>query len=230
MTATRDALAGVATLVALAVVAASLGTVPAGAPPGVAGDDTESPGSAGGGASTPTDAWGGVDSVLVPSVDLGATGEPRGAGDPAALLVGAGLLLGGLVVLLSRLSGARDRSHPSDPDADDPALVTDDPRPSLDVPADNAVYRAWLRLVDSAGADPDRTPAEVAATADERGLPTDAVRTVTRAFRAVRYGGHRPAETRLESVRAAADRIEARRSTGRRSTEDGESDGRDSGR
>jgi len=70
---------------------------------------------------------------------------------------------------------------------------------------DAVVERAWVDLVERADAtDPvARTPAEVRRSAVEAGLDPDAVETLTESFRAARYGGDSPDETRRAAVRRA---------------------------
>ncbi|QPV62721.1 DUF4129 domain-containing protein [Halosimplex litoreum] len=76
---------------------------------------------------------------------------------------------------------------------------------------DEVVARAWVDLVERADvAEPSaRTPAEVRRTAVNAGLNPDAVETLTEAFRAVRYGGGSPTESRRSAVRRARRELAA---------------------
>lgn len=87
-----------------------------------------------------------------------------------------------------------DPAH-ADRDAGGPI---DPPEPVADVPPSNGVYRAWRRLADAVDETTDRTltTGEVAAVAVERGLDGEAVRTLTRQFEEVRYGGRSATDER----------------------------------
>jgi len=72
-----------------------------------------------------------------------------------------------------------------------------------------SVREAWDRLqadLGVAGAD-GRTPGEIARAAISRGLPADAVRSLTRSFREVRYGGRPDDGERVSTARQAYERI-----------------------
>lgn len=79
-----------------------------------------------------------------------------------------------------------------------------------DVPASNPVYSAWREMATEAAesASGTLTANEVAAAADDRGLDDDAVRTLTRLFEEVRYGGRPVTEDRKRRARSALESID----------------------
>ncbi|ACV46187.1 MULTISPECIES: DUF4129 domain-containing protein [Halomicrobium] len=134
-----------------------------------------------------------------------------------ALVIGAVVLVAGLVVLASRLTPDGDASTGTVADAPGPSREPDtvaDSRASgrfedADAEATNAVYRAWRELA-SEVEDADRrtqTPAEIAARARVAGFDRDAVATLTDRFREVRYGQRPPTSERETSARSALDRL-----------------------
>jgi hypothetical protein len=72
-----------------------------------------------------------------------------------------------------------------------------------------SVREAWERLQEDLGlsGSNSETPVEIARRAVQSGVPTDAARTLTGAFRDVRYGGYPDDGERLESARDAYQRI-----------------------
>ncbi|MBO4247057.1 DUF4129 domain-containing protein [Halomicrobium sp. IBSBa] len=134
-----------------------------------------------------------------------------------ALVIGAVVLVAGLVVLASRLTPDADGSTGSVADAPDPSREPDTVAASrasgrfedADAEATNVVYRAWREL-ESEVEDADRrtqTPAEIAARARAAGFDRDAVATLTDRFREVRYGQRPPTSERETSARSALDRL-----------------------
>lgn len=104
-------------------------------------------------------------------------------------------------------SGGDDRPG-SDPRSGGRAApaADDDPEPP-EPPA--SVREAWERLqadLGVTGAD-GRTPGQIARGAISRGMPADAVRSLTRAFREVRYGGRPDDGERVATAREAYERI-----------------------
>lgn len=75
----------------------------------------------------------------------------------------------------------------------------------------NAVHRAWLAMVRRAAVDrpESRTPAECAREAVAAGLDPEAVRTLTRLFEEVRYGGAPVTDERERAVREQLHRLDA---------------------
>jgi transglutaminase-like putative cysteine protease len=69
-------------------------------------------------------------------------------------------------------------------------------------------WREFVALVAPPSAT-TRTPGEIARYAVDRGLPADAVETLTEAYRDAEYGRLTPDEGRLERVREAVDRLRA---------------------
>ncbi|MFC7172719.1 DUF4129 domain-containing protein [Haloplanus litoreus] len=69
-------------------------------------------------------------------------------------------------------------------------------------------WREFVALVAPPAAT-TRTPGEIARYAVERGLPADAVETLTEAYRDAEYGRLAPDEGRLARVREAVDRLRA---------------------
>lgn len=133
------------------------------------------------------------------------------------LVVGGAIALAVLALLVARIVGRRlDGSATPDEAAtgDDGQSVAVDggtqPR-AADAAATNDVYIAWRALA-SATPNVDRTatPKEVAAAAVRDGRDEQAVRDLTRQFRAVRYGGARPTEDRERDARAALDAADVR--------------------
>ncbi|ELZ24108.1 hypothetical protein C475_12702 [Halosimplex carlsbadense 2-9-1] len=121
-------------------------------------------------------------------------------------LVGAAAVLT-LAALASRRAGGigvlAGRRRAGDPSSDDEGDRSARKWPQGD--PDEVVERAWVDLVERADAtDPvARTPAEVRRSAVEAGLDPDAVETLTESFRAARYSGDSPDETRRAAVRRA---------------------------
>lgn len=132
---------------------------------------------------------------------------------PGVLALLAAAALGGLSVLAYRAAGDEGAATPA-PDRDEeragpqPGAAGRRPSGPADAAADNAVYRAWLDLVDGLAVPrvDARTPAEVAAAAVDAGADAAAVRELRELFVAVRYGGRRPTGDREERARAARRR------------------------
>jgi hypothetical protein len=137
------------------------------------------------------------------------TSTPKTASDGLRLgraipMVVAGLLLGGMALLLG-LRGGDEVSPPSTP-ADTDVASGDRPEPA----PDDGVARAWYRMVarlDTTDRE-SRTPAELARRAIDEGLDPDAVRELTELFRAVRYGSARPTTDRERRAARALERLE----------------------
>nr|WP_240148943.1 DUF4129 domain-containing protein [Halorubellus sp. JP-L1] len=74
-----------------------------------------------------------------------------------------------------------------------------------------SVREAWDRLQSDLGVSgrDGATPGEIARAAIDRGLPMDAVRSLTRAFRDVRYGGLPDDGERVSVARDAYERVRA---------------------
>nr|WP_264475403.1 DUF4129 domain-containing protein [Halorubellus salinus] len=81
-----------------------------------------------------------------------------------------------------------------------------DPEPP-DPPA--SVREAFDRLQEDLGVSGEdgETPGEIARSAIDRGLPTDAIRSLTTAFRDVRYGGRPDEGERVSVARDAYERV-----------------------
>lgn len=130
------------------------------------------------------------------------------------LLAAAGVAV--LGALWHRAGGSEPPADAGEPRRTRPAVETaagtiaPAPDPFDDPPADNAVYRAWNRLVElvEPSRPPGWTPGEYAARARERGLDGEAVDALTRLFREVRYGEAAPTDERERRAEAAAERID----------------------
>lgn len=138
---------------------------------------------------------------------------------PGGLVKGIGSLgrgLGSITLGFGALSsigsgsflGRSDDRPDDDPRGGASATPDADPEPeSPDPPA--SVREAFDRLQEDlgvSGADGE-TPGEIARRAIDRGLPTDAVRSLTTAFRDVRYGGRPDEGERVSVARDAYERV-----------------------
>lgn len=174
-------------------------------------------GGSGGGDNSTEAAGGGVGGSGVPvGVPVPGFGGGLGGSSPlfGAVFAVALLVCAGLAVALT---GDDDRAPPPDGRTDESAddeSGGEDSSGSLDVdprygtPEDNTVVRAWSRVTEAAGADESRTPGETARAAADRGLPSDAVATITEQFRAVRYDREPVDDRRAETAAEALERLE----------------------
>jgi hypothetical protein len=136
-------------------------------------------------------------------------GVVRGIGSLGRGLASIPLGFGALSALGSGSFLGRSDDRPDDDPRGDASATPDaesDPDPP-DPPA--SVREAFDRLQEDlgvSGADGE-TPGEIARRAIDRGLPTDAVRSLTRAFRDVRYGGRPDEGERVTVARDAYERV-----------------------
>lgn len=160
----------------------------------------------------------------------GSVGFGDGTSDPAllpaeavAIVVLVTGILGAAAVLVWRSDAIRsaiglaDDTGSSEPDAElravgrvagnaaDRAEAASTPRA-----ADNAIYRAWSRMVALLDVPDPRsdTPRQFAAAAIEAGMNPDDVTVLTRTFEEIRYGDAPLTERRREEALAAFGRIE----------------------
>jgi hypothetical protein len=89
------------------------------------------------------------------------------------------------------------------PDAGPTPMPMSSPDPS------NEIERAWWSMVERFGVDRPRTktPGECAREAIDAGGDEEAVRTLTRTFEEVRYGGAPVTDDRLDRIRHETDRL-----------------------
>lgn len=131
---------------------------------------------------------------------IGAFGRGVGSLSLAWPSLSAGIGSGGFFSGSDDRPGADPRSGGrSDPVEAEP----EEPEP----PA--SVREAWDRLQEDlgVGGDDPRTPAEIARQAVDRGVPSDAARSLTRTFQDVRYGGRPDDGERVTVARRAYRRI-----------------------
>ena len=153
---------------------------------------------------------------------LGTLGASLGRGlatVPGGVLKGIGSLgrgLGSITLGFGALSSIGSGSflgRSDDRPDDDPrggASATPEATPDPEPPAPPASVReAFDRLQEDlgvSGADGE-TPGEIARRAIDRGLPTDAIRSLTTTFRDVRYGGRPDEGERVSVARDAYERV-----------------------
>ncbi|MFB6162456.1 MAG: DUF4129 domain-containing protein [Halococcoides sp.] len=138
-----------------------------------------------------------VDALAWALTDLAAL--PRELGGAIA---GVGGAIAGLRTNTDRVDAG--------PNVEDSPTPTRARRPDADDErGPTTVEEAWLELVGLVGASETRTPGEIARSAIDRGLPAEPVRTITRAFREVVYGG-RPRDRRRSDAIDAHERIVGR--------------------
>ncbi|WP_323676220.1 DUF4129 domain-containing protein [Halorubellus sp. PRR65] len=138
---------------------------------------------------------------------------------PGGVLRGIGSLgrgLGSITLGFGALSSIGSGSflgRSDDRPDDDPrsgASATPDANPDPEPPEPPASVReAFERLQEDLGVSGDdgETPGEIARRAIDRGLPTDAIRSLTTAFRDVRYGGRPDDGERVTVARDAYERV-----------------------
>ncbi|MFB6256735.1 MAG: DUF4129 domain-containing protein [Haloplanus sp.] len=160
------------------------------------------------------------------SAAVGLTGSGGGGGGTATSLPAESTaILGALGLALVVAAALLVRATGDDDPGDAPAGESDAPstaaigraagraadRIEHDVPADNAVYRAWREMTDHLDvADPaTSTPAEFAEAAVAAGMAPADVDELTALFEDVRYGGRDPTDDREERAVDALRRIEA---------------------
>lgn len=134
-----------------------------------------------------------------PTAGSGARGADRlvGPGLPANLLVVAGLVVVGLVLVLT--SEEESASTPTLPTGSD-VEPAHEKRPQTflfhgspaDVAPTNDVYRAWATLASEVAVTESTTPGEVAREATDAGYDADAVDELTALFLEARYGSEPP--------------------------------------
>ncbi|QPV62326.1 hypothetical protein I7X12_16520 [Halosimplex litoreum] len=201
------ALVALLALVALAGAAGTFGAV-------------EGPALSGGGTPTgpatptevppPTGAPGGAADSEVRRADTPTTAAADDSGGVSPFVVpavGGSLLAVGLLVVF--LTGHDDRAPAAPEEGSEGEGPTPAVSPSYDSHDENAVTRAWRRLHDRSDAEETATPGDVAARALDRGLPGDAVATITDRFRVVRYGGESAEGDRGEPAVEAAATIDS---------------------
>ncbi|MFC6954718.1 DUF4129 domain-containing protein [Halorubellus litoreus] len=153
---------------------------------------------------------------------LGTLGASLGRGlatVPGGVLKGIGSLgrgLGSITLGFGALSSigsgsflGRSDDRPDD-DPRDGASATPDAEPEPEPPDPPASVReAFDRLQEDLGVSGEdgETPGEIARRAIDRGLPTDAIRSLTTAFRDVRYGGRPDEGERVSVARDAYERV-----------------------
>lgn len=96
-----------------------------------------------------------------------------------------------------------------DPRAAERADAADESPDSEPPEPPGSVREAWERLQADlgVGGDDGRTPGQIARSAVDRGVPREPIRSLTRAFRDVRYGGYPDDGERVTTARSAYERI-----------------------
>lgn len=120
------------------------------------------------------------------------------------------LTVGGVVVVYGLTRGEDVDLETDQPDTELPCRREDDDYLTFaaDVPPTNDVYRVWLALRKEVRPEAvSVSPAEVAATAIERGYDEDTVETLTREFCAVRYGRASPTDERERRARTLRETL-----------------------
>lgn len=199
-------------ITALAMAAATFDSVnrpaPDAAAPG-ANPDSSTGSAANGTAADSSSSLGGLATPFEWRADLDSDApspDSDGLGVPLALA----LLVVCAVGVVALLTGS-DYAPPDREREDDVATDSTDAtgKPRWSVGADeNAVYRSWRRLADRLDAAPTCSPAEIAATARDRGFDGQVVSELMAAFREVRYGGRPATGEREERATDALDRLE----------------------
>ncbi|MFB6140618.1 MAG: DUF4129 domain-containing protein [Halosimplex sp.] len=158
------------------------------------------------------------DEPTEPPSGTGPAGREPGDGDGSGisslvvvLLVGSALVAAVLAVLLTDDdSRAPPPERGDEGGADGPATPAVDP--GYDSPPDNAVVRAWRRLVERVeGVEASATPGETAERAAAVGLPDGPVHGITDEFVSVRYGREPPSPERERRADRLADRLDGDR-------------------
>ena len=140
--------------------------------------------------------------------------------EPSTLLVVLvvlfGVLLVGLVAVLTRHRAASDSEQKSTADSTDAVAVGHvagraADRLESDEHAENEIYRAWVEMTDlfDLSQKETKTPGEFAAAAIDAGLEPDDVRELTRLFEQVRYSPTTPSESDEQRAVALFRRIES---------------------
>ncbi|AKU09609.1 MULTISPECIES: DUF4129 domain-containing protein [Haloferax] len=143
---------------------------------------------------------------------LGEQSSPAG-GLRSRLAVGGALVVGAVVLVFRRLTDDDARAAETTEErggADHKPSERNAPAPSdWGGPPANGISRAWFAMVSALGAaaTPRQTPAELARTAADAGLPAGTVESLTELFRAVRYGGKRPTDERERRAEDALDAL-----------------------
>ena len=117
---------------------------------------------------------------------------------PIAILVG-GVAVG--VRFRNRLFDATETEATPDTGPAPPQMPNPDPS--------NEIERAWWSMVERFGVDRPhtKTPGECAREAIDAGGDEEAVRTLTRTFEEVRYGGEPITDDRLDRIHHGTDRL-----------------------
>lgn len=152
--------------------------------------------------------------------DGASTKQPSSQPPIVAPHLGAVLVAALLIAILGTILGVRllrasDRQHAPSPDATEhdagqqAAGDTADRRQSTASP-ENDIYRAWYEMAQTTDvANPAvSTPDEFAQAAIDAGLPRNDVRTLTRLFERVRYGGSDPTPEREQAAITILRQIE----------------------
>ncbi|EFW91242.1 hypothetical protein ZOD2009_15481 [Haladaptatus paucihalophilus DX253] len=119
-------------------------------------------------------------------------------------VVPVAVLVGGVAV------GVRFRDHLFDDSATETTSSNGPASPPAPTPdPSNEIERAWWSMVERFGVDRPhtKTPGECAREAIDAGGDEDAVRTLTRTFEEVRYGGEPITDDRLDRIRHGSDRL-----------------------
>ncbi len=215
---------GVVAMVALALAAASVGSVAVAIDPGDSGGepgpsqstgcttDGDSNDSTSGASECQGGGGPGSDGIDVSLPESGGSADSNGSQPPAwqVALSLALVVLGGVVVIYGLTRGESAEVDPDDeqwvPTADGDTY--DGVDFAADVEPDNDVYRAWLGLRHAADAGADRSPAAVADSAVQAGYPQSAVERLTDLFCAVRYGDRSLTAERERRARQLADTLD----------------------
>lgn len=194
--------------VALVALATAAGTFDAVEGPSISADGTPETGTQTPDPSAGTPGGSGGDEQGERAAERTPAGGNDGGGLPSLVVpaVLGSLLAGGLFVVV--LTGDDRRASLPGEDDDDGDEGTDPVDPPYDSPGEGPVVRAWRRLASRASGEDTETPREVARRAVDRGLPERPVETVSRQFRAVRYGDSPASDDRERTARAAAERLD----------------------
>jgi hypothetical protein len=142
----------------------------------------------------------GQDTQLFQGFDTGETLRYLGMGVAAVVA---------LVVLVASSVFVARKVKQKDWSRDEPDGENGQDRVVLDTDSENEVYRSWSGMIERAGVEDIRTktPNEIAKSAKEAGLDSEAVDELTDVFEEVRYGDAEPTAKQERRAKEAFERI-----------------------